>query len=49
MTSTRTYELKRRAEQQEETRQRIVDATVELHTTLGPARTSVAAIASERE
>ena len=45
MTSTRTYELKRRAEQQEETRQRIVDATVELHTTLGPARTSVAAIA----
>ncbi len=45
MTSTRTYELKRRAEQQEETRQRIVDAAVELHTTLGPARTSVAAIA----
>ena len=45
MTTTRTYELKRRAEQQEETRQRIVDAAVELHTTLGPARTSVAAIA----
>lgn len=45
MTSTRTYELKRRAEQQEETRRRIVDAAVELHTRLGPARTSVAAIA----
>ena len=45
MTSTRTYELKRRAERQEETRQRIVDAAVELHTTLGPARTSIAAIA----
>jgi AcrR family transcriptional regulator len=45
MTPTRTYELKRRAERQEETRQRIVDAAVELHTTLGPARTSVAAIA----
>ncbi|HEX6700174.1 MAG TPA: helix-turn-helix domain-containing protein [Gaiellaceae bacterium] len=45
MPSTRTYELKRRAERQEETRQRIVGAAVELHTTVGPARTSVAAIA----
>jgi AcrR family transcriptional regulator len=45
MTSTRKYELKRRAEHQEETRRRIVDAAVELHTTVGPARTSVAAIA----
>lgn len=39
------YELKRRAEKQAETRDRIVRATVELHTSLGPARTSVSAIA----
>jgi AcrR family transcriptional regulator len=45
MTPSRTYELKRRAERQEETRRRIVTAAVELHTTIGPARTSVAAIA----
>ena len=45
MVSTRTYELKRRAERQEETRRRIVAAAVDLHTTIGPARTSVAAIA----
>ena len=45
MSKTRTYELKRRAERQEETRQRIVDAAVELHTTLGPSRTTVQAIA----
>ena len=45
MAATRTYELKQRAERQEETRQRIVEAAVELHTTVGPARTSVAAIA----
>lgn len=42
---TRTYELKRRAEQVEETRQRIVEAAIELHGTVGPARTSVSAIA----
>lgn len=45
MTSRRTYELKQRAERREETRRRIVDAAVELHTTLGPARTTVGAIA----
>jgi AcrR family transcriptional regulator len=41
----RKYELKRRAEKEEETRQRIVDATVELHETLGPAYTTIRAIA----
>lgn len=41
----RKYELKRRAERQDETRQRIVDATIALHTTVGPARTTVSAIA----
>jgi AcrR family transcriptional regulator len=45
MAATRTYELKRRAERQEETRRRIVAAAVELHTTLGPSRTTVEAIA----
>ena len=45
MAGGRTYELKRRAERREETRRRIVAAAVELHTTLGPARTTVQAIA----
>src|SRR5919198_2489793 len=45
MSKSRTYELKRRAERQQETRQRIVEAAVELHTTLGPSRTTVQAIA----
>ena len=37
--------MKRRAEQLDETRQRIVDATVALHEDVGPARTTVTAIA----
>jgi AcrR family transcriptional regulator len=41
----RQYELKKRAERQEETRRRIVEATVDLHTRVGPSRTSIAAIA----
>lgn len=41
----RKYKLKKRAAKQEETRQRIVDATVELHETLGPAHTTISAIA----
>src|SRR5690242_10358807 len=41
----RTYQLKKRAERQEETRRRIVEAAVDLHGTIGPARTSVSAIA----
>jgi AcrR family transcriptional regulator len=41
----RTYESKARAERKEATRQRIVDATVELHEEIGPARTSISAIA----
>ena len=45
MPTSRTYELKRRAERQQETRRRIVEAAVELHTTLGPSRTTVKAIA----
>jgi AcrR family transcriptional regulator len=45
MSTSRTYELKQRAQRQQETRQRIVDAAVELHTALGPSRTTVKAIA----
>ena len=41
----RKYELKKRAERQEETRRRIVEAAVDLHGTIGPVRTSVSAIA----
>jgi AcrR family transcriptional regulator len=41
----RKYELKRRAERQEETRRRIVEAAIDLHATVGPARTTVSAIA----
>jgi len=43
--STRKYTKTRRAEQQDETRARIVDATVKLHESLGPAQTSIMAIA----
>jgi AcrR family transcriptional regulator len=37
--------LKQRAQRQEETRRRIVQATGELHRSIGPARTTVSAIA----
>jgi AcrR family transcriptional regulator len=43
----RTYTLKRRAEQQAETRRRIVQAAMELHGTVGPAHTT-ASMVSER-
>ena len=42
---TRTYTLKRRAEQQAETRQRIVEAAVDLHGSVGPARTTFSMVA----
>ena len=41
----RTYTLKRRAEQQAETRRRIVEAAVELHGSVGPALTTVSMVA----
>lgn len=37
--------MRKRAEQVDETRQRIVDATVDLHGVVGPAATTIAAIA----
>jgi AcrR family transcriptional regulator len=42
---TRSYQLKRRAERMAETRRRIVEAAVELHTSVGPARTTISDIA----
>jgi len=44
---TRKYTKTRRAEQQEQTRARIVNATVALHEQLGPANTSIKAIAEK--
>src|ERR1044072_952144 len=41
----RTYTQKRRAERQAEARRRIVEAAVDLHGTIGPARTTVSMIA----
>lgn len=42
---TRTYTLKRRAKQQAETRQRIVEAAVDLHGSVGPGHTTISMIA----
>jgi AcrR family transcriptional regulator len=42
---TRTYTLKRRAAQQAQTRQRIVEAAVDLHSSVGPAATTISMIA----
>lgn len=42
---SRTYTLKKRAEQQAQTRQRIVEAAVELHGSVGPARTTLSMVA----
>jgi AcrR family transcriptional regulator len=41
----RTYTLKRRAEQQAETRRRIVEAAVDLHGSVGPAFTTFSMVA----
>jgi AcrR family transcriptional regulator len=42
---SRKYHLRQRAEAMAETRERITDATIELHGTVGPARTTIAGIA----
>lgn len=44
---TRPYQKKKRAEREAETRRRIVEAAVALHTSVGPARTTISAIAAE--
>ena len=43
----RTYRKSRRAEQELRTRERITEATVRLHGSVGPARTTVSGIAKE--
>jgi AcrR family transcriptional regulator len=43
----RKYDMTRRAKRQEETRRRIVEATVELHKTVGMTRTTISAIAEK--
>lgn len=42
----RPYRMRRRAESQQLTRRRITESAVELHGTLGPARTSMSAVAA---
>jgi len=42
---TRTYRMSRRAESQEQTRRRITESAVELHGTIGPALTTMSAVA----
>jgi AcrR family transcriptional regulator len=44
-TETRKYEKKARAEGERQTRERIIEATMELHEEVGPAKTTVAEIA----
>ena len=41
----RPYRMTKRAEQEAQTRQRITESAVELHGTLGPARTTISALA----
>jgi AcrR family transcriptional regulator len=43
----RTYRKRRRAEQEHLTRERITEAAVKLHGTIGPARTTVSGVARE--
>ena len=43
----RKYEQKRRAELQQETRRRIAEAALELHSSVGPAKTTISAIAEK--
>ena len=42
---TRRYELRKRADAMQDTRRRITEAAVELHGTIGPARTTITAVA----
>ena len=44
---SRSYTLKKRAERQAETRRRIVEAAVDLHSTLGPSATTLSMIAEK--
>jgi AcrR family transcriptional regulator len=46
---TRSYQLKRRAERQDQTRQRIIEAAIDLHQTIGPAATTISEIAERAQ
>jgi len=46
-TKGRRYEMRKRADQVDGTRQRIVEAASHLHATVGPARTTIAGIAEQ--
>jgi AcrR family transcriptional regulator len=48
-TKTRRYQLRKRADAMEETRRRITEAAVELHGSVGPARTTISAIAERAD
>jgi len=43
---SRPYRMSRRADSQQQTRRRITESAVDLHGTLGPARTSMSAVAA---
>jgi len=45
--NTRDYRMGKRAEQVAETRQRITEAAMRLHTSVGPANTTISAVAEE--
>src|SRR5829696_1786436 len=45
MPSKRTYRLKKRAADMAETRRRITEAAVDLHGSVGPARTTISGVA----
>lgn len=45
--NTRDYRMRKRAEQVAETRQRITEAAMRLHTTVGPANTTISGVAEE--
>lgn len=47
--NNRAYKMKKRAEQMAETRLRITEAAMKLHTTIGPARTTISAVAEEAD
>lgn len=46
-TNSRPYRMRRRAELVDQTRLRITEAAVRLHTTVGPANTSISTVAEE--
>lgn len=47
LTKSRPYRMRRRAELVDQTRRRITEAAVRLHTTVGPANTSISSVAEE--